>query len=271
MRVNLCSILVLCISSVWAQLGFAENPQPSEEAISIDLGNYVTKGKQMMIAGVSKNASGLTYSRQTNTLFVIVDSGEIVEITLNNELKNTIRLRGFEDPEGIAHISGSTFAIVQEDLGTIAFLTLESDTKVVERNPSTEIKVGTFEHNMGLEGLTYDPASEAFFLVKERDPRKIYRYTLSGEASVPWDIESNSLGLKDLSGIFFDPFSQHLILLSHESGVAVECTIAGQELSRLSLKFTKAEGVAMDHEGNLYICGEPNSLQVFEKKSGDNH
>jgi uncharacterized protein YjiK len=56
----------------------------------------------------------------------------------------------------------------------------------------------------------------------------------------------------------------------------VEANKYGIEKSRLSLKggqaglkhtVLKAEGVALDKRGALYIVGEPNQLFIFEKKN----
>jgi uncharacterized protein YjiK len=233
---------------------------------SIELASYVSKGKSSRVPGVFKNASGLTYSAHSKTLFCITNSGTLVEFTRKGKLKRTIRLRGFKDPEGVAHVEGNTFAIIEENRGTISFVTLDAKTKLAKRDPSTELKVDTVGGNKGLEGLTYDSLSKTFFVVKEKSPRKVYKVTRNGKVSMPWNAESSALGLRDLSGIFFDPVSQHLILLSHKSKVAVECTTGGREIARLPLNLRQAEGVTIDDEGNLYICGEPNFLLVFEKK-----
>ena len=260
-------ILFLSFSSCRPHFVYTDAPESKKKTTSINLESYIPKGSQKRIPKVSENASGLTFSRHTKTFFVIVDSGKIVEFTRDDKSKRTIRLSGFADPEGITHIEGDMFAIVEENRGTISFVTLDAKTEMAKRDPSTGIKVDSVGGNRGLEGLTYDSVSETFFLVKERDPMKIYRVTRGGEVSTPWNAESNSFGLKDLSGVFFDSGSQHLILLSHESKVALECTATGREVSRLPLDLSKAEGVTMDEEGNLYICGEPNTLQVFEKEN----
>jgi len=258
-------IFVFGISSCSVQLVDADTLEPGKKATLQDLASYVPKGRQKEIPGVRQDASGLTYSRHTRTFFVITDQGRIVEFTRDNRLKRTFQLHGFVDPEGIAHIEGNTFAIVEEDRGTISIATLDAKTRQVRRDSSTEIKVYRGGGNNGLEGLAYDHASRTFFVVKEKRPRKIFKVTRSGKVSTPWDAESRSLGMKDLSDVFFDAGSGHLILLSHKSRVAVECTTNGREIARLPLKLVKAEGVAMDDEGNLFVCGEPNSLQVFEK------
>jgi uncharacterized protein YjiK len=99
--------------------------------------------------------------------------------------------------------------------------------------------------------------------VKERGPKKIYKVSLSGGVSNPWDAQKDLLRLRDLSAVYFDRLTGHLILLSHESSAAVECSTEGKEISRLRLRMGKAEGITMDAERTLCICGEPNALQFF--------
>ena len=131
----------------------------------IELASYVPKGKSSRVPGVFKNASGLTYSPHSKTLFCITNSGTLVEFTREGKSKRTIRLRGFADPEGIAHVEGNTFAIIEENRGTISFVTLDAKTKLAKLDPSTELKVDTVGGNKGLEGLTYDSLSKTFFVL----------------------------------------------------------------------------------------------------------
>ena len=80
--------------------------------------------------------------------------------------------------------------------------------------------------------------------------------------------------MSDVSDIFYDDRTGHLLVLSDESKSVVECTVEGKEISRLSLKAGSAglkdtigqpEGITMDDEGNLFICSEPNVLYCFSR------
>ena len=123
----------------------------------------------------------------------------------------------------------------------------------------------------GLQGVAYDPRGNRFFIAKEKSPRKIYLATLPEkrlgkvEVQEPWNLEETPQ-LKDVSGLHYDLASRNLLLLSHESRCVVEFTADGTEIGRLEINIPKAEGITMDHEGNLYICGEPDEFYVFKKK-----
>jgi uncharacterized protein YjiK len=228
------------------------------------------------------NASGLTFSPITQTLFVVFNRpAKIVEIDVKGIVKRNITLDGFSDTEGITYISGNKFAVVEEKRGTISIFEITRDTTIVHRSTSEIITVdSTIAGNKGLEGVTYDPVSGFFYVVKEKNPRKIYKFSWPIEQdglpkiTHPWNIKQQSLSLKDTSGLYFHPGSGNLLLLSDESSSVVEATVDGKELSRLTLKkgdetglrrnIPQAEGITMDNNGTLFICSEPNLLYIFK-------
>jgi uncharacterized protein YjiK len=108
----------------------------------------------------------------------------------------------------------------------------------------------------------------------------VYGYDrfLSGHISTTslWNLKFHHLGLKDLSGIYFDWQSGNFLILSHESRCIVETTLDGKKIAVLSLVAPSAgltktavqpEGITMDHLGNLYVCDERSSLYVFTHQS----
>lgn len=257
-------LAVVCCGLCFAQEDAGTAPKRPEE---IGLDSYVSAGKREVVPGVTANASGMTYCADTKTLFVIVDSpAKIVEFTLKGEKKRDIRLSGFFDPEGITHMEGNTFAVIQEGRGTISIISIDDKTRLIKHGDAKEIYVANTRGNVGLEGITYDPKAKTFYVVKEKRSKAIYKVTRDGKVSHPWRAERDSLGLRDMSGIYFEPGTGHLMILSHESWAVVECTTEGREISRLRVRMSKAEGITMDEEGTLYICGEPNFLQRFTKE-----
>lgn len=268
-------------------LGFAVTaclPSPEDrERISIDLGQYELALRQEAIAGVAMNASGLAYSRKTKTLFLAMNSPpEIVELNLKGEFKRRIALNGFDDTEGITWIDGYSLAVVEERRGNLVIVEIDADTKSIDHTQGSSFSVESVPlGNMGLEGLAWDSGGKRFFIVKELAPKKIYTLKLPTEKSgkpevtIPWEMEENGFGLKDLAGVHYDARTGHLLILSQASRCVVECTVDGRELSRLSLEKGSAgldhsllqpEGITMDRKGNLYICGEPNVFYVFTRK-----
>ncbi len=82
------------------------------------------------------------------------------------------------------------------------------------------------------------------------------------------------LFVRDLSSLQFDERSGHLLALSDESRLVLELNTEGKPISSLSLlagrsglsrSVPQGEGIAMDHQGALYLVSEPNLFYRFSK------
>jgi uncharacterized protein YjiK len=234
---------------------------------SIGLDEYRPHSKPGHVPAVEWNASGLTWNPETGTFFVVLNHpATIVEFDSDGKARRQISMHGFSDTEGIVHLEGHVFAVVEEGRGRISILDIEPGATRLGAADARVLPVEETGGNRGIEGIAYDPRAKVFYLVKEKGPRKIYKVDLNGAVSHPWDAETNSLGLRDLSDICFDPATGHLILLSHESKAAVECTVEGREISRMRVEMSKPEGITLTPDRDLHICGEPNDLQRFTRR-----
>jgi len=98
------------------------------------------------------------------------------------------------------------------------------------------------EKNLRLEGISVDHETGDIYLVKEKSPRALYKISglLDGSrhanVSIPWDIEGASANMTDLSGLFFEPQSRRLLVLSHESFSLSEFGLTGEHFSNMKLK-----------------------------------
>ncbi len=256
-----------------------EKPPPP-----VGLDSYRLAREPVRIKQIRDNASGLAYSPVTKTLFVVLDRPTaVVELSLKGVPERFIPLKGFLDTEGIAHVSKDEFIIAEEGRQTIVFVRIGPDTEAVGYESCRKIVLDPESgRNRGIEGVACNPnpKKRRLFAVKEKNPRRIYRLDeASQEGPAPkveqcWDIEKRSLGMRDLSDVYFHAPTGHLLILSHESLCVVECTVKGKEVSRMSLADgesgleegpPKPEGITMDGAGNLYICSEPNLFFVFSK------
>jgi len=275
------SLLGICLSSVLVAGAFAAD-QPAQK--SVGLAAYKVSLGPKVITEIANNASGMTYSEKTKTLFIVLNNPTVVvEVDLSGNVKRQITLNGFDDTEDIACIKDDTFAIVEERKRNLVFFQIVPDTKSVTYADCTKYLIEPTDYgNVGLEGVTFDPAKQRYFIIKEKQPRKIYEVVLpeekTGQAKVtnPWDLEKDNLGMQDISSVRFDSGTGNLMILSDESTCVVECTIDGKEVSRLSFAAGSAgltiglkqpEGIAMDEKGTLYICCEPNVFCVFAKST----
>lgn len=138
------------------------------------------------------------------------------------------------------------------------------------------------KRNKGFEGLAYDPLRERLFVAREKAPVGIIEvngfFNDRGEAldlSVGGDPQRDrGLFLTDLSSLYYDKASDHLLVLSDESRVVIELDRAGDPLGSLTLRggnhgltddVPQAEGLAMDDRGSLYVVSEPNLFYRFSR------
>ena len=247
---------------------------------STRLDQYTLAKGPVVIGGVSQNASGLTYHAGRDSLFVVLDSPQrVVELSLDGSLERKINLNKFEDTEGIVWLGENRFAVAEEALGNIVLIELEpkdggvSWKKAKKLNPDIKVNAAN-----GLEGIAYDPLGKRFFVAREKRSPAVFKIIPPKPES---DMPTTSIlmilagrGLRDISGLHYDAKSERLLILSHESACVVETNKYGIETSRLLLRggksglsrtIFKAEGVALDKHGTLYIVSEPNLLYVFKK------
>ncbi|MBW2519787.1 MAG: SdiA-regulated domain-containing protein [Deltaproteobacteria bacterium] len=138
----------------------------------IGLANYSLHSGFLEITGVKINASGLTYSKVSHTLLLVTNGPtEINELTLDGKPLRTIQLVGFNDTEGIAHIHGNLYAVIEERGDTIALVTISRSTKKEAKTIRLSDNPG---NNKGLERVTYAPIYQRLLAVKERSPRGLY-------------------------------------------------------------------------------------------------
>ena len=255
------------------------------KARSIWLPNYraVIEGKA--IAGVECNASGITYSHETGTLFIILNGPtQIVETDLRGNALRIIDLAGFEDTEAICHMGGHRFAVVEERKSRITVIRIDEETRSITRNAQPGVTLAlSAAGNKGFEGIAWNGNARRFTVVKERSPLAIYEIRLpSGDGSSPPSLEvtrppgidPEALYLKDLSGLHFHEATGNLLMISDESRLLAEVDPQGKQVSFLELSkgfsgltadVPQAEGVAMDGAGTIFVISEPNLFYAFRK------
>ena len=276
------AVLSLCVAVMCSPSLFA-----ADNEASVGLNEYKLVLGPKVIKGVDDDASGLTFNSETKTLFVAINGAPmLVELDLQGDFKRTIRLKSFEDTEGVCWISGDKYAVIEERRRNLVVMDISKEAESVDYETALTFLIEPVAAgNLGIEGLTRDPKGQRFFIVKEKNPRKIYEVKIPAEQgakaiiTTPWDIEKAAFGMTDLAGIHYDTKTGHLLILSDESKCVVECTVDGKKMvSRLFLKEGSAgltrtlqqpEGITMDDSGNLYICSEPNVLYVFARQAKD--
>ena len=271
---------------------------------SLNLTNYVRVGRYDLPEPTRSTApegnllgqevSGITYSQDTGTLFIVGDGGTYVtQISTKGELIDTMTLaKGsspqgteFYDPEGIAHVGGTTFVMVEERDRQAVQFTYKAGATLFRGDASTVV-LGTDIGNIGLEGMSFDPQTGGFIFVKEKDPQGLFQTTIdfkAGTASNGSASTANStnvfdpalMGLGDIADVYSlsnvalldgTASSGNLLVLSQEDGRIVEVTRSGEIVSTLTIRTDlgnplsiadqQHEGLAMDDAGNLYVVSE---------------
>lgn len=257
---------------------------------TFELANYTQSGRYPLPVGTGTNllaeeASGVTYNKDTGTLFVVGDGGTAVaQVSTKGVLINSMTLAAdatkpqgtyFYDPEGITYLGNGKFAFVEERDRRINEFTYAAGT-VLGASGVRSVKIGTTIGNIGIEGLSFDPSSNGFVMVKESGPSGVFQTTLdfaAGTASNGSPTTDNSVnlfdptktGLSALNDVFAlsnvvastAPDYSHLMILSAPNGKVVKVDRAGNIKGTLVVDaLAQNEGMTMDPSGNIYLVSE---------------
>lgn len=266
-----------------AQLWLSErNLSKGEQADSIWLPGYraVLQGKPL--AGLENDeASDLAYNPVTGTLFTVTGKkAMLVEISREGEVLRRIPLNGFANLEGVAVLENGNVAVTDERRRTLSIFTLDPLTRELDVHDADEFDLGFADSgNKGFEGIAWDPAQGRLLLGKEREPTAMFSLASDGSRSLAGELQplpSYGLGMRNLSALSVDPRTGHVLALSAQSNLLLELDEAGEPVSFISLlggfnglesRVPRAEGVAMDEAGDIYMVSEPNLFYVFRRSA----
>lgn len=242
-----------------------------------------------------QEASGVTYNWDTDSLFITCDGGRsITQVSKTGALINTMSLdlqsgapqgTAFYDPEGITYIGNNQFVFSEERDRQLVKFTYAAGTTLTRANAQT-VDLGTFDDNTGTEGLSWDPLTSGFIVLKEKTPIGVFQTTVNfdnGTASNGSSTTANStklfdttlLGLTDVADVFAFSNLPDMVGQAQESNML----ILGQENARIlnidrngvissalninadpgdtiSSPNMQHEGITMDRAGNIYVVNE---------------
>jgi uncharacterized protein YjiK/methionine-rich copper-binding protein CopC len=224
----------------------------------------------------AQEASGIAYNKDTDSLFIVGDEGTgVVEVGKTGLFKSGMSLAG-SDVEGIAYLGGGVFAYVEERERSINRFTYAAGTVV----PTLQtVKLGPSVDNIGIEGISWDPATSGFVGVKEINPQGVFETKIdftagtatNGNATTaPTDkFDPAKIGLPSLNDVFAlsnvlasttTSYNQLLIISASSDGVR-ETRVAqmdrdGNRSGLLEIGQAQNEGLTMDGDRNLYTVNE---------------
>lgn len=222
----------------------------------------------------SSEASAVTYSRDTNSLYVVGDEGgPIVRYSLTGQRLDQFNMIGptsEPDTEGITSIGAGQFLVADEREQTAYLYTYIAGATA---SFVASYRFGATVGNIGLEGIAYDPATNSVWGVKESSPRAVYQMTGFNTPSQtvltnPGNLTPSRIGLTDLAEVYALSASlsfvgttreMNLLFLSQEDSKIVEMTRDGTMVGSLDLSFLGShniEGITMDDNGTLYLTAE---------------
>ena len=208
---------------------------------------------------------------------------QVAELDTSGRLLRTIVLRGVSDVEGITHQHDDFFVITDEGSHKIIRVKIDDQTREIDvaASPQLGLAIDT-ARNVGYEGVSWDHANQRLFVVKEKNPLRVF--VIKGL----WELLNSSkfnlhvsewqpptffgLMLSDLSSLTYHEPTGHLLLLSDESRLLLEFNEAGHASDMLVLRngwhglkktIPQAEGVAVGNNGEVFILSEPNLFYRF--------
>lgn len=252
---------------------------PVERQESIWLPDYRAVIDAKRLPGMEKDeASDLSYSPLSKTLFAVMGKNPfLVELTLQGDVLRKIPLVGWANPEGVAVLENGLIAIVDERQHSLVIVTLTADTHQLNIADFPRYDLGPSKNqNKAFEAIAWDPRNQRLILGEERPPA-LFTWSSDGSRTLKGDkqrLPSDELDLRNLSALSIDPRTGHALVLSADSNMLLELDETGDQVSFMTLlggfngladTIPRAEGVAMDEQGVLYMVSESNLFYRFEK------
>lgn len=193
--------------------------------------------------------SGLSFSADKESLFVVSDLGMIYQISLTGSTLNE-------------------FPFVGEDLEGITVDPITSDIYVCEERKGNLVRLnssGTMQNsynlltnpgNSGLEGVTYNAASNEFYLLKEKNDGLLIKYSVENNLSTSINLDFSI----DYSGIYYNESTHKLWVVSDESRTLTQCNLNGSVIKSYNFPISGVEGIVVnDEETEAYVVSDPNN------------
>lgn len=261
---------------LWVKERFESSAERSE---SVWLPNYRVDIDAKVLPGMEDDeASDLSFNPRTRTLFAVMGKNPfLVELSLDGDVLRKMPLNGWENPEGVAVLEDGHLAIVDERRHDLTLVKVDERTTALNRTDFQSYDLGeSVKSNKGYESVAWDPLRQRLVIGEERPP-KLFTWSTDGRSPLKGEKQSlpnDELDLRNLSALDVDPRTGHFLALSADSNMLLELDEQGQQVSFMTLlggfngledTVPRAEGVAMDDQGNLYMVSEPNLFYRFRK------
>ena len=243
--------------------------------IPLKVGKTKTDGNLL-----NDEASGVTYNKDTDTLFVAGDGATaVVQVSKEDgHVIDSMTLADgeFEDIEGLTYVGHGKFAIIEERQRQINLFTYVPGG-TLHRSDVQAVKLGTTVGNVGIEGISFDPKTGGYIAVRQSQPTSIFQAMIDFEKGTATDSTGASILPSTENPNFLFPAEKtelssfndvaalsnvsatndNLLLISAPDGKIVEMDRAGKLLGHLYMSATaQNEGITIDTDGTIYAVGE---------------
>lgn len=264
-------VAALALSVGIASAGFALNSLSETDKAFDTMGSTGTKW------------SGATFNADRLVLLTVDDETTAYEFALDEsgsidpeaEVRNINLSLGRGDFEGVAWMSGETYAFLSEETGEVIVATVpapaEDGTTTIDKDDIVSSFVAApegFTFNRGPEGIATDGP---FFYVVNEFPATMTKFNTEGQ----WLARVSLDDLADASGVVVAVDGTYLVL-SHESRVVAHYAVDWSNetatlLGTISVDaFAQAEGLALNNNTDLYVFGElVASSQTYSRYQGE--
>jgi len=257
-------LLFICSSIIlYSQDNFLDNYSQSIPPTEI---SWITIG----------DLSGITWNKENNRLYMIENSdGTIWVSDYSFNLIRTIDGGSFGDTEDMVHLNGNEFAIVTEAGELFIGIIPDGDSDIyINPNDFQKITFDYHEGNSGAEGVAYDPESQIFYIVKEKNPMRFFQFQRPATSSdtvitpdIPFDAEYKFSGIMDdLSSITYDDRTNRTLILSDDSHRLIDVNpTTGNIHGMLNVyDMEQPEGICFYNDNyDFVIVGEPNFYTTY--------
>lgn len=252
---------------------------PAERKESVWLPDYRAVIDAKLLPGMEKDeASDVSYDPQTKTLFAVMGKNPfLVELTLQGDVLRKMPLVGWSNPEGVTVMGNGLLAITDEREHLLSIVKVDADTRELNIADFPKYDLGPSKNqNKGFEAVVWDARRQQLLLGEERPPA-LFSWKSDGSQILKGDkqkLSSDELDVRNLSALAIDPRTGRTLVLSADSHLLLELDEKGEQVSFMTLlggfnglkkTIPRAEGVAMDEAGTLYMVSEPNLFYVFKK------
>jgi uncharacterized protein YjiK len=249
-------------------------------AASVWLPDYKVDIDGKSMVGLEKDeASDLDYDAASKTLYSVMGKNAfLVELSLTGDVLRKIPLIGWSNPEGVLVLGNGLIAIVDERQHLMTMVNVTPQTKSLNIADFPKYDLGpSADQNKAFEGVTWDARHQQILLGEERPPA-LFSWKSDGSAVLKGDkqrLVNDNLIVRNLSALYADQKTGHLLVLSAESHLLLELDEKGNKVSFMALvrgfnglsqTIPRAEGVTMDENGTIYMVSEPNLFYTFKKK-----